>query len=454
MADFRIKDFIKGPWSYYAVYDNQRSLPNIMDGLKTSQRKAIYTFYKHNIQNLNVERASSKVSEFTNYIHGDTSMQGVIARLAQNFPGTNNIPLLEGEGQFGSRMNHDPSAPRYIYATLSSNFDMLFDENDMEILDYKIEEGTEVEPKFFLPILPLLLINGSKGVGNGFSTDICSYSVTSIKQCIDEYLIFDSIVSKLQPHFNGWTGSIKKTNDGQITFTGKLEVVNSTTIKITELPVNYDNDSYKENILLPLKNGKQNKSKTKWLVEPGQIKSFINNSTPDKWEWIVTVPRNTTQLPIEVLYEKFGLIEKMTEVLTVWTPNEKLKIYDSVEQILIDWINYRLEFYEKSRLHRISNLQEELSWLELKSWFIVDWNKHNSDWVKLKRPELLKVVQDLYKIDIETTKKLLGMQILNLTLDDVELLNKQIANKQKLKKFYEKTTAKKLFLSDLEGIDL
>lgn len=452
MSDLRIKEFIETKWSEYAIYDNFRSLPHIMDGFKITQRKAIHAFHKLKLENINVERASSKVAAETNYNHGDTSMHGVVTKLAQDFPGTNNFPLLSAEGQFGSRINHDPSAPRYIYASLSDNFYQVFDELDMNIIEYIEYEGDLIEPKFFIPKLPLILINGVNGVGNGFKCTIFNYKYEDVKNAVFEVLKCGAVKTKLKPYLNGWTGKIEKI-DKQAIFTGTLEVVNTTTIRITEIPHNYDLDSYKEDILIPLINGRKIKrGGIETVVDAGFIKSFVNDSTPDCWNITITCPRTTTALSKHELLEKFGLIYKMTETITLWMPDGKLKTFDNVEEVVEDWVDLRLEFYEQRKNWLIKKIKDDLYWLGLKQRFIHLWNTSYGTYSKMKRKDLLENIMADLATDEVYADKLLDLKIYSLTLDEVEKLNRQIKFKAKELKDIESISSNKMMIDELNEL--
>ncbi len=173
----KISTFFENDYVDQASYDNLRKIASLVDGQKNSSRKIIYTILEKNIKDeIKVSQLGSKVAEFAEYLHGN--LDGVIVNLAQNFPGTNNIPLLTREGNFGTRFAQEASASRYIYTYGSKEFFQLFNKNDNAILVKQYFEGEQIEPMFYLPTLPLLLINGSEGVSSGFAQKILSRDPT------------------------------------------------------------------------------------------------------------------------------------------------------------------------------------------------------------------------------------------------------------------------------------
>ena len=171
MSKIKITDFFQNDYVDQASYDNLRKVASLVDGQKNAARKILYTILEKNIKDeIKVSQLGSKVAEFAEYLHG--SMDGVTINLAQNFPGTNNIPLLAREGNFGTRFSQSASAPRYIFTHGTKEFFELFKKEDNQVLIKQYFEGQQIEPMFYVPNLPILLINGSEGVSSGFAQKI------------------------------------------------------------------------------------------------------------------------------------------------------------------------------------------------------------------------------------------------------------------------------------------
>lgn len=184
----RVLDFIANEWAQYADYDNRRSLPHIMDGLKITQRKAMYTatLLPKGDKPTRVSQFSSEAAKVTAYHHGESSMISTVVGLAQDYPGSNNYPWLEKHGQFGSRLSNDSAAPRYIHTKLHKNWDTFFKKEDQEIVEHLYDDGDKIEPKYFIPVVPTVLLNGADGVGNGYKAKILTYDVASVAKALRE----------------------------------------------------------------------------------------------------------------------------------------------------------------------------------------------------------------------------------------------------------------------------
>jgi DNA topoisomerase-2 len=211
------EEFINKEFIHFSKYDCDRSIPNLMDGLKISLRKILYSAFKKRLTTeIKVAQFSGYVSEHSCYHHGEESLNKAIVGMAQNFIGSNNINLLFPSGQFGSRIKggQDASSPRYIFTRLEKITRILFPEQDDNILKYLNDDGTPVEPQFYVPIIPMVLVNGSRGIGTGFSTEIMCYNpvqiITYIKNKL-QYIVNSG--NEFLPYYEGFTGSITRLND-------------------------------------------------------------------------------------------------------------------------------------------------------------------------------------------------------------------------------------------------
>lgn len=403
----RVKQFIRNQWAAYADYDNRRKLPNIMDGLKITQRKAMYTAVSmpKNAAPIRVSQFASKAAEITAYHHGEVSMVDAVTNLAQDFPGSNNYPLLEKHGQFGSRLSNEAAAPRYINTKLHDNWHKFFKPEDQEIVEYLYDDGDRIEPKYFIPILPMVLVNGAEGTGNGFKSFIYPYAVPDIVRGLKEIIKHGKVKTPLVPHINGFHGTVEKA-EKQAVFKGILKVVHSTKIHITELPPGYDNESYKTLL---------NK-----LVDSDFIKDYENRSTEDKWDWVIDAPRSTTALGLDVLMDKFGLIKRMTETVVGWGMDDsKPMTFESVEALLEYWYEERLKLYDKSLKHQIKNVEQHLIKLDLKIRFI-KWCLKN-DFRKFTKAEFIEnAVAGVKRLTPELAGEFVSMPMYRITTDEVK----------------------------------
>lgn len=235
-------DFIDKELREHSVYNASRAIPNIMDGLKPSQRKILHTAMKKNLfskeKELRVAQLAAATSELTSYHHGESSLQGAIIKLAQNFVGSNNINLLVPDGQFGTRSEggDDAAAPRYIHTYLNELCKSIFNADDFNILNKQFDDGSEIEPEYYIPIIPMILVNGVVGIGTGYSSTILPCKVEYIVENIRRYIKGEKL-KKMDPYFRHFDGKVEKISTGKYNIRGKYEVIGNDTIRITELPV-------------------------------------------------------------------------------------------------------------------------------------------------------------------------------------------------------------------------
>jgi DNA topoisomerase-2 len=362
-------EFVNDEMIHFSKYDCDRSIPNLVDGLKISQRKILYCAFKKNlVQEIKVAQFSGYVSENSAYHHGEASLNGAIVGMAQNFVGSNNIHLLEPNGQFGTRLQggKDSASERYIFTQLNVLTRKLFPKEDDAILEFLSDDGFMVEPKYYIPILPMVLINGCKGIGTGFSTDIPCYSPDVIKAYLLEKLHGGSPLHEFIPYYKGFKGTIVK-EDKKFILKG-VYTVKDTTVHITELPIGTWTEDYKAFL--------------EDLVSEKLIKDYTDNST-DK---VVDFTVRCISLPESI--EKFLKLttSKSTSNMHLFNEHEQLKKYSCVEDILLNFYEVRLKAYEARRLSMLQSMEVHLLKITNKVKYIkgvledaLDLRKKNAD---------------------------------------------------------------------------
>lgn len=430
-----ISDFFAREVRDYSIYACQRAIPSGIDGLKPSQRKALFGMQKKfTNQEVKVSIASAGIMEISSYHHG--SLDGVIVGMSQNFTGSNNISLLEGIGQFGSRISPDASASRYIFTKLSSSCKTLFSSIDDAILEWNDDDGVPIEPKYYLPVLPLVLVNGANGMGTGFACDIAAYDPLVLKDSIQKMLTGKKLSGQLTPWYKGFTGTITKEVD-QCVITGAIEVMNTSTLKITELPVGMYTVAYR-NVLNSLE-------------DKEIIKSYEDNCSEEKTEFVVKVSREVAAKPINELLKTFKLISRNTENITVWDENEKIRRFDSADDLLKWFVEFRLKKYEERRQYIIVKLGQDQSRLEEQMKFIKMYLKRSKAWSEMKTAS---VEEEMATEGLVNISELLSIRISRLTGDTIsELADKISMIKNEIVDMQNKT-ATDLYLADLKTLKL
>ena len=284
------EEFIDREMIHFSKADNDRSIPSMVDGLKTSLRKIIYTtFIRRMKKEIKVAQLSGSVSELSGYHHGEASLNKGITMLAQNFVGSNNINLLTPNGQFGTRLEggSDAASERYIFTELSPLTRLIFPEADDKVLDYLDDDGQLVEPRFYAGVIPMLCVNGCKGIGTGFSTDIPPYNPLVLIDYIKKRLNKESVDSiDMIPYFQGFKGTVTALSSSKYLIRGCYQVISDKVIRVTELPVGYWTADFKkhlEELIEPdVKKEKEKEKETKTKSKTknkGDVRDYIDSCT-------------------------------------------------------------------------------------------------------------------------------------------------------------------------------
>ena len=368
-------EFIDNELIHFAHADNLRSLPSAIDGLKPSQRKVLFSCFKRNlVSEIKVVQLSGYISEQTAYHHGEQSLHNTIIKMAQDFVGSNNIPYLVASGQFGTRAQggKDFASPRYIYTYLSKITRYLFPEIDDEVLEYLDEDGIEVEPKYYLPIIPTLLLNGCIGIGMGWSTSIPSYNIKDLIQSV-ENLLSNSKLEEITPFVEGFKGTIcNSKTDSEYIVQGLVEKLSSKQIKISELPVGKWTDDYKEFLIK--------------LCDDKLIKSFTENHTSTSVSFTLTVNSEMMDYFEKKNFLKPLKLESKISLSNMHAFNKEGKIirFSSPQDIISYHFNERLKAYRLRKDLIIKKASEIEIVNRNKSRFIKDIIAGN---IKLFSPE-------------------------------------------------------------------
>lgn len=439
IKNYRLKSFIDNDLKVFSNLDNVRSIPSVIDGLKDSQRKAVFAMFKHGNSEIKVAQLGNYASKETHYNHGEVSMCDTIVGLAQNFPGSNNINLFEPIGQFGSILSSESSAHRYIFTKPSQFMRKIIRPEDDLILNYKYVDGDKVEPETYFPILPIWCVNGCEGIGTGHSTKVLPRNPKLVAQLISKLVNGVTPQQKtidecMRPWFNGWTGEVKSTDvENQWELHGKIETINTTTLRVKELPVTYSIDKFKD-ILIK-------------LMDEGKVRDYENNSSEDGFDITITVPREIGRKTNDELKQIFKLVKTVSENVTLWDLNGQLRRYACAYEALNDFITHRTDVFEARRLAAIESVTEHINFIENKIRFIHFWNTELTDANKKSRKDIESEIETI--IDAKYFDQLFAMQIGSLTSERVDALCVDLKNAKGEHDSLLKTTAGKMFTSEL-----
>jgi DNA topoisomerase-2 len=461
------EEFINKELIHFSKYDCDRSIPNLMDGLKISLRKILYSAFKKRLTGeIKVAQFSGYVSEHSCYHHGEESLNKAIVGMAQNFMGSNNINLLFPSGQFGSRIKggQDASSPRYIFTRLEKIARILFPEQDDNILKYLDDDGTPVEPQFYVPIIPMVLVNGSKGIGTGFSTEIMCYNpvqiISYIKTKLNPDISSSSAVNQFLPYYEGFNGTITKITDSKFLFKGTYEKLETDKIKVTELPVGYWTEDFKE-LLNDLQNDKDKEGKK---IVPF-VKDVYENYTDTTVEFVISFSKGKVD-ELEASTGDHGCngLEKLLKLyntssttnMNLFNAEDKLKKYDSVEEIIEDYYGIRLSYYNDRKMNMIENLEKDLLILSNKVRYIQEVLSGTIDLRKKKKQEITNLLQSKNYVIMDEDneyKYLVKMPMDSVSEENVEKLMTEHNNKSAELVRIKNTTIEQMWLLELDILE-
>ena len=435
------ESFMGNEYIEWSMDDNIRSIPSVIDGLKPSQRKILFTLNKLNKGEMNVGELFGYVKAHAEYHHGPLSLEQGIISMAQDYVGANNISLLQPNGSFGTRISggKDSSAPRYIYTELRDITKSIFMKEDRDILDYLEVDGKQVEPEYYVPIVPQILINGTEGIGTGWSTKVPMFNIEDLIDYIDKKLDGTKRRAPILPYFEKFTGEVyyDEAKDNCVT-RGILKKVNDSNVRITELPINIWNDNYYAFL--------------ETLIDKKVIKSYQKYCTDEKVDIRIKMFKEILgPMEEEDLYEIFELESTINmSNMHLFDATGKIKKYNTPIEIIDDFYIVRLEYYEKRRQFLIMKLEERKLRLSNIGKFI---NLIIKDQIKINNVPIVKIEKQLvtYKIDKvdDSFSYLMNIPIYKLSKDELDKLKAEYTSIKEQLIGLNSTTPHKMWHEDL-----
>lgn len=376
ILDVKISEFLDTEQIKFSHADCKRSIPSVIDGLKESQRKILFAFFKTKLDfdkpDRKVAQIGSRAAELSCYHHGETNMFDTIIKMAQSFQGSNNIPLLLDVGEFGSRRlgGEDAAAPRYIYTKLGKLTRLIFRSEDDAILDYLEYDGDSIEPRFYVPIIPMVLVNGVVGIGTGWSTNIPCYNPKDIIKCIHVWLNNDgdisqesegmklSLLPELSPWYRGHTGKIENLGKGRFMSYGNIEPLagKKEGVRITELPIGVWTGKYTEEIL-------------EEMASNGDIQKYeIHSKSPNVID-IAVYEHASKGIACTITNLK---LKKPISInnMVLFNEHNCIKKFNDIDQIIDDFCKIRLPYYTKRKELLIREYTHKINVAKNKKRFI------------------------------------------------------------------------------------
>jgi DNA topoisomerase-2 len=365
-------DFINKELVQFSKYDVVRSLPSVVDGFKPTQRKILFCCFKRNLKSdCKVAQFVGYVSEHSAYHHGEASLETAIVNLAQDYVGSNNINLLVPSGQFGTRLmgGKDSASSRYIYTRLSHVTRTIFHPDDDKVLKYQDDDGQKIEPLWYVPVIPMVLVNGAEGIGTGYSTYVLNYNPRDIIANLRRQLAGQDMV-EMHPWYRGYKGEIKQNDKGGYDVFGTAEKIDDKTIEITELAIRKWTQTYKE-WLQELFQEEQDKLDEK-KKHPFCIEGMKEYHTENTVHFIITMTEAHMETAEKMGFQNAFRLQSSLSInnMMLFEKNGKVQKFNTVLEIMEEFIILRLEYYKIRKQFMLARLAQERDILSAKAKFI------------------------------------------------------------------------------------
>ncbi|KAG2023227.1 DNA topoisomerase II [Coprinopsis cinerea AmutBmut pab1-1] len=362
LEEIPYSEFINKELILFSMADNVRSIPSIADGLKPGQRKVIWGCFKRKLKKeIKVAQLVGYISEHAAYHHGEASLAATIINLAQDYVGSNNLALLSPNGQYGTREigGKDHAAPRYIFTNAKSITRAIYHPFDDPLLNYLKDDDVPIEPEWYMPTVPMVLINGAEGIGTGWSTNIPPYNPVDIVANLRR-MMKEEEPEPMTPWWRGFKGEVRPTGKGKYDVVGVATKINDTTVEISELPIHKWTRTFKDELEAMITGEKKDKDKDKDKDEDGKkdvvknagmVKDFKEHHDNLNVLFEVTMnPKDLEKAEEKGLVEFFGLTTKVsTTNMILFDFEGKIKKYETPEEILKDFYPMRLAYYQKRK---------------------------------------------------------------------------------------------------------
>jgi DNA topoisomerase-2 len=463
-TEMTMSAFVDGELIKFSMDDCKRSIPNGIDGLKESMRKILYAVKKRKLsytkETLKVAQLGGYVAEHSNYHHGEQNLYDTIVKMANEFPGSNNVPLLYRDGMFGTRLagGKDSASPRYIFTKMDALTELIFRKEDDPLLSYIMDDGDSVEPEFYIPILPMILVNGcTAGIGTGWSCNVPCYNPRDLVDCIKAWLAHDcraydgddgeiliSNFPEITPWYRGFTGTIEPSGENRYITHGRCTVgLKIRTTVVDELPIGMWTDKFKD--------------MCDTLMEEKEIRAVRNYSTPKKVEFVITESPEGNDCTVDSLKLHTYLY---TSNIVTFDEKGVLKKHPNVESVLDDFCKVRYEYYIKRKAHMVGSLEEELRFLGNKERFVREVIEEDLIIMNQPEEEILTELEDReydkHKASVDANGEeiggysyLLSMQVRTFTYDKVKTLKNDIASARTTLDTILRTSEKDMWIAEL-----
>lgn len=464
-------DFVNHRLILYHEDNLKRMIPDVLDGFKESQRKIIYTcFETHLKSSIKVAQLAGRVSEKSGYHHGEASLQEAITNMGQGYVGSNNIPLLVNDGMFGTRDvgGKDHASARYIYTYPDNIVRSIYPKDDDELLEPVIDEGQAFEPQNYMPVLPMILVNGATGIGSGFSTDIPCYNPEKLVEWIRvwigqqenkaEYLDFEDDDGKkyevdmgdyplLKPWYRGFTGEVDVTEDKlgiqKVTTKGKIQKDAKGKYHITEIPIQTWTADFQEYL-------------EDHLMKDKHVTKIDKYHTPNTVHFVLT-PAKDFQPDITFKHnlQKMVKSERMSNMVALH--HGRPRVFRRVEEIMELFCKERYSLYSERKKNLLKKWKRELMKDRNRFKFIKEVISKTLKIYNRDEEELFAEMEEKGYEKDENSKEgygyLVNMSMRSMTKQKLQELKRSVENWKKKISDLENKSEGELWKDDLENFE-
>lgn len=435
-TEYPISKVAANEWKSFAMYTvESRAIPNMIDGLKPVQRFYLYSSILNSKKDFKKVSAVSGIISDYGYNHGEASAAGAGQLMAATW--NNNICLIEGRGSFGTRLVQEAGAPRYVYSRLSDNFNKYVKDIDLSPAH---EDPEHEPPQFYLPIIPMVLVNGTKGIATGFATNILPHDPQDLAKACLQYINNNAIRTPIRVKFPDYTGEVEQSTEDPTKYVsyGTFKRQGKTLVSITEVPYGFDREGYVKVL--------------DKLEEDGDIVSYDDLCDKNGFKFEVKLKLASSKWNDSKLISKFKLSKPYSQNITVIDFDGKLREYADAKTLLKDFCDYRLGILQQRIDAEVAKYTEEVRWLKVKMEFIQAFIDSRIVMKDNTKTQVVKQIMQETSALGGDTNRLLALSIINLTKDEIVKLKKQIEETNKTLSFWTKTTPTEQFNTDLENI--
>lgn len=432
-ASKTVLELIDVDYRAYSMYVlENRAIPSAIDGCKIVQRKLLYSMLTSGGHKIKVAELGGGLSSY-GYLHGEASAQQAAVKMAQAW--SNNVPMFEGHGNFGSRLVPEAAAPRYIYASLNKEFSKYF--SDTEVCPVS-NDPDNPEPLHYLPTIPWVLVNGIKGIAVGFATNILPRSPVDLATQCKKYIETGELDPVILPSFPSFRGTVVHVNDNKFKTVGIIEPNGTRGYTISELPIGYDREQYIELLCN--------------LIDAGKIIDYQDLCSKDGFKFGIKINRAQREaLEAAGLNKVFGLETAFSENLTTLDAHGKLRVFQNTSDLIKYFCDYRLQKYSDKIEYDINKCVERIEFLEDKVKFIQAVIEEKINFRTTTKKQLIEYIH-VNITEAEYGSKFISIPLYECTKDLVDSLLQDVVKLRKQLVALTKLTAKKLFQTNLDRI--